>query len=61
VTSMSGHFAAIIAMVGPPTYPAPRQVIFMRSKGCDEYQWDDRLASVLTAQDEGSAGVTVSP
>jgi hypothetical protein len=24
---MSGHFAAIIAIVGPPTYPAPKQQI----------------------------------
>jgi hypothetical protein len=29
VTSTSGHFAAIIAIVGPPTYPAPMQQIFM--------------------------------
>ena len=27
VTLISGHFAAITAMVGPPTYPAPMQVI----------------------------------
>jgi hypothetical protein len=26
---MSGHFEAIIAMVGPPTYPAPRQQMFL--------------------------------
>ena len=24
-TSMCGHFSAIMAMVGPPTYPAPMQ------------------------------------
>jgi hypothetical protein len=29
VTSQSGHFAAIMAIVGPPTYPAPMQRIFV--------------------------------
>jgi hypothetical protein len=27
-TSIAGHFSAMTAMVGPPTYPAPRQHIF---------------------------------
>jgi len=29
VTRRSGHLAAIMAMVGPPTYPAPIQRIFL--------------------------------
>ena len=31
-TSMCGHFSAIMAIVGPPTYPAPMQhtVCFLR-------------------------------
>ena len=33
-TSMCGHFSAIMAMVGPPTYPAPMQhtVLFERER-----------------------------
>lgn len=29
VTFMSGHFKAITLQVGPPTYPAPKQQIFL--------------------------------
>ena len=29
VTTISGHFRAITAIVGPPTYPAPIQHIFL--------------------------------
>src|SRR6478672_13849038 len=29
VTWISGHFCAITAIVGPPTYPAPMQQIFV--------------------------------
>jgi hypothetical protein len=28
-TVMSGHFRAIMAIVGPPTYPAPMQQMFI--------------------------------
>jgi len=33
-TSMCGHFSAIMAIVGPPTYPAPMQhtVLFERER-----------------------------
>src|SRR5580658_4670778 len=35
LTSMSGALSAIIAIVGPPTYPAPMQQIFIRvSRPC---------------------------
>lgn len=42
-TSMCGHFSAIMAIVGPPTYPAPMQhtVFFFASFERERESGDD--------------------
>jgi len=43
VTVMSGHLAAIMAIVGPPTYPAPWHVIFIEKPLASRTFFDSTL------------------